>query len=225
MSDRDDLLGDAPREATATEALAAEGGRGFDALLARLDEDRERAAEKYLALRRRVVKFFGWRGVRTPEELADETLDRTCRRLAEGHRPLAEDPALYVFGVARNVLREHWERARDPVRAVVAAPEPLHDPETAEQQQAEALRAERRLYCLDKCLQALDPASRELILRYYRHDKQAKIDDRGETARALGIGAAALRLRLYRIRRRLESCVRECLCELEDVGTTRGGDV
>src|SRR5262245_15491467 len=91
---------------------------GLDALLAALAADRVLAAQRYLELRGRLVRFFAWRQVSTPEDLADETLDRVCRRLADGVRIEAEDPALYVHGVARNVLREHWVRERNAPEAL-----------------------------------------------------------------------------------------------------------
>jgi DNA-directed RNA polymerase specialized sigma24 family protein len=185
--------------------------QGLDLLLGLLHSDRDAAGERYLLLRRRLVKFFGWRGTAAPDELADETMDRVCRRLAEGDRPTVGDPAHYVFGVARNVLREQWGRWRRAGEMPEASHEPLQDPQRAENQAELDRRLERRLACLERCLQALDPSARELILRYYRHEKQAKIDDHGEMARGLGIGMAALRVRLHRIRGRLEPCVRDCL--------------
>jgi RNA polymerase sigma factor (sigma-70 family) len=193
-------------------AGAPKGARGLDAFLALLDDDRDRAAQRYLSLRRRLVRYFGWRGAHVPEELADETLDRVCARASDTGRPFSGDPGLYVFGVARNVLREYWrQRATAPVED---APEGQEDAGYPEGDEELEHRSEHRAACLETCLQKLEPAARELILRYYREEKQAKIADRGEMARALGIGAPALRLRLHRIRGRLEPCVKDCLARV-----------
>ena len=120
-----------------------------------------------------------------------------------------------MFGVARNVLREHWrQRGTDPLED---APERHGEAGHQEGDHELALHAEHRAACLESCLQKLEPAARELILRYYREEKQAKIADRGAMARSLGIGAPALRLRLHRIRGRLEPCVKDCLARLAEM--------
>ena len=76
----------------------------FGKLLARLDTDPEVAGEKYEALRRMLVKFFGWRGAPFPEEHADETLNRVTRKLDEGL--VIKDMPGYCYGVARLLYLE-----------------------------------------------------------------------------------------------------------------------
>ena len=177
----------------------------FERLLALFGPDRDRSGERYEAIRRALVKFFECKGGRFPEEMADETLDRVARRLAEGETVRAADPAAYVHGVARNVLRGDWtQRQRATARAAAVPAEPPRDEDAASQ-------AERRLACLDRCLAALPPETRQLVLRYYLEERRAKIDGRRVLAESLGIGQNALRIRMHRIRARLESCVRACL--------------
>jgi hypothetical protein len=53
----------------------------FERLLAWLDSDRERAGEKYELLYTKLVALFGWWSCAFPEELADQTLDRTAALL------------------------------------------------------------------------------------------------------------------------------------------------
>jgi RNA polymerase sigma factor (sigma-70 family) len=180
----------------------------FDALLALLDPDRGRAGEKYVQLRHRLVRFFDWRGVPTAEDCADTTLDRVARRLAAGVQIEADDPALYAYGVARNVLREHWAvRSRDP-HPLDHQPAPTYDPMRHAE---EAAAAERRAVCLESCLSGLDPASRSLIVGYYQHRSRAKIDNRRELAQGAGLSVEALRVRLHRIRAQLLACMKRCL--------------
>ncbi len=59
---------------------------GFETLLERLGEDKTQAAEKYEELRLKLIKYFVWRGVSNlfADNLADETLDRLAKKLAEG---------------------------------------------------------------------------------------------------------------------------------------------
>lgn len=192
----------------------------FERLLALFGPDRVRAGERYETIRRALVKFFECKGGRFPEEMADETLDRVARRLAEGETIRASDPAAYVHGVARNVLRGDWTQRQRAVARAAA------EPEDGPPDENEAARTERRLACLDRCLAALPPETRQLVLRYYVDERRAKIDGRRALAESLGIGQNALRIRMHRIRARLESCVRACLGgETEgETGHTGTGD-
>ena len=70
---------------------------------------------------------------------------------------------------------------------------------------------EARLACLDRCLAELPAETRELVLRYYRGEGGAKIEERRMLSIQLGVGAANLRIRLHRLRLRLESCVTKCM--------------
>jgi DNA-directed RNA polymerase specialized sigma24 family protein len=70
---------------------------------------------------------------------------------------------------------------------------------------------EQEYECLDRCIGELTPANRELILEYYREEKQAMIDNRKRMAESLGITLNALRVRADRIRSNLEKCVINCL--------------
>jgi DNA-directed RNA polymerase specialized sigma24 family protein len=179
---------------------------GFEALLQRLDPDRERAGEKYEGLRSRLRKFFEWRGGRQPEEMADEAIDRACRRIAAGEVIRAEDPAQYVLGVARNVLRESWKReTRTPVV--------LRDPDLliTAQEDAPSAADEGRFACLQACLEALPPETARLVLEYYGEGGRDRILKRKGLAAVLGIPGGALRVRLHRVRARLEGCVARCL--------------
>jgi DNA-directed RNA polymerase specialized sigma24 family protein len=180
---------------------------GFERLLQVLGPDRETAGVRYETFRRKLVRFFEWRGVRTPEELADETLDRVIRRLAEGEEIRSDDPGAYFHGVARNVLREHWDREKR------RKDEPLgdHEPADTTETRDDPAAAERRLFCLERCLGRLPPETRQIVLRYYTDEKRAKIDGRREMAEALGIGLNALRIRMFRLRAGLDTCVRGCV--------------
>jgi len=56
----------------------------FDGLLALLGPDRDRAVEVYLEIRRNLVRLFEWRGCSTPDEYADEAINRCARKIAAG---------------------------------------------------------------------------------------------------------------------------------------------
>ena len=76
---------------------------------------------------------------------------------------------------------------------------------------SEAAEKERRLACLDRCLDALSAENRELIVGYYREDKQGRIEGRRTLAGRLGLRAEALANRAQRLRDKLEGCVSNCL--------------
>jgi len=64
---------------------------------------------------------------------------------------------------------------------------------------------------LKNCLQELPLESRQLVLQYYKEDKQQNIDARAALAARLGIPLNALRSRVQRLRDRLEHCVRRAM--------------
>jgi DNA-directed RNA polymerase specialized sigma24 family protein len=184
--------------------------QAFEALLALLGPDRERAAERYETIRRKLTRIFEWRGFANPEELADATFDRVARKVDEGADMHASDPYSYFHGVALRIAQEQW-RADARARAV---PEALADARTAGRWAGQArpphedAQAERRLACLDECLGTLEPEGRELLRRY--HGGPAHIADRRALAAELGISATALRLRAFRLRATVQECVRRC---------------
>ncbi len=69
----------------------------FDALLRRLDADRNRAGEKYEEVRWKLVRFFQWNSCLAAEELVDETLNRVAERLAERGDEIP-DVAAFAWG-------------------------------------------------------------------------------------------------------------------------------
>jgi DNA-directed RNA polymerase specialized sigma24 family protein len=179
----------------------------LDALLHVLGPEREDAGQRYEAIRERLLAFFRWRGASAPEALTDETFDRVCRRLAEGETIRTTDVGRYCLGVARRVVSEAWERdrRRGPQEGLDGRARTLASPAELPGEPSPALA------CLDRCLGALPPETRDLLLLYYECDGREKIDRRREIAIRLALEPNALRIRLHRLRARLEECVRACL--------------
>lgn len=175
----------------------------FDRLLRSLSTDPEEAADLYLGLRRRIVRFFEVRGVWQSEVAADTVIDRLTKKLGEGQE--FDDVSSYALGIARmvglEISRSPENRSTDEMPDI-ASVDPEHDASDTKEQQ---------LSCLDKCLDELPAPSRALILEYYQGEKDEKIRTRRKIAEELGIPANALRNRAVRIRDRLERCVTECL--------------
>jgi DNA-directed RNA polymerase specialized sigma24 family protein len=170
----------------------------FEALLGWLDSDREEAGRKYENIRRRLIKIFVCRGCCEPEDLADESINRVISKLKDIEDTFRGDPALYFYGVANKVHLEYLRRRPTPV-----VPPPSEDTENIEKEYA----------CLEKCVQTLTPANRELVVQYYQDEKRAKIEHRKELAEQFGIALNALRIRAHRIRTALQQCVQSCIQE------------
>lgn len=173
----------------------------LEALLTHLDPDRERAGERYEEIRRRLIRLFEWRGCASPEELTDETINRVARRMAEGVELRSADPYGYFCGVAHLVYKEVLRRAARERTAFEAGdwpPEPAGEP--AEDDRLDALR---------QCLDQLSSEQRRLVLLYHRGEDN--IRGRKSLSDELGIPMNALRIRVHRIRRKLEDCVQERL--------------
>jgi len=177
--------------------------QAFDRLLASLSPDREEAGKQYEIIRLKLVRFFEWRSSGSPEDHADETINRVARKISEGETITNLNG--YCYGVAKLVFMEvlkEQERLRSVSRGI---------PTTIQAPQLEDDRSNRRLRCFDRCLDRLPPESRNLIVEYYQEERRAKIELRKQLAERLSIPLNALRIRAHRVRISLEECVTECL--------------
>jgi DNA-directed RNA polymerase specialized sigma24 family protein len=172
--------------------------------------DRAAAGERYEAIRRRLLVLFAARhtgSVVDTNALADETLDRVARRLHEGI-VLETSVESFVLGVARNVAREKWKGIKE-VEILPAAHPVAPEPDSPD---FELLRErDFALECLEKCLGELQPRPRSWVLQFYTGSGGLKIAARKRLAGELGLDLNALRVRLFRIRAKLERCVQDCL--------------
>jgi DNA-directed RNA polymerase specialized sigma24 family protein len=174
----------------------------FDRLLACLDEDRERAGEMYVNIRARLVKFFEWRGSETPDDNADETINRVTRKVYEGES--IQNVQSYFYGVARMLFMETLKEQQKQRQALDHLSPPIQFLEDRTDEEA-------RIACFESCLNRLPDENRRLIVSYYEEDRRAKIERRKALAEQLKIPLNALRIRVHRIRMQLEQCVTECL--------------
>jgi DNA-directed RNA polymerase specialized sigma24 family protein len=176
--------------------------RTWDQLLTLLDSDRNRAAEQYELLHRKLVRFFEYRGAAAPPDVADLTLDRVMRKIEAGEE--IKDIGNYCFGVAKLIL---LECARLASRFDTAEEAALVDITTQNvNPEPDQMRG-----CFDECLRALPADAQHLIVEYYSEDRSAKIEARRRLAEKLAIPLAGLRLRAHRIRAKLESCTNSCM--------------
>lgn len=186
----------------------------FHQFLNWLDEGVDSGGDKYLEMRRRLVAYFDRKNCNSPDELADETLNRVARRLEEEGAIDSTSPAHYCYIVAKFVFLEYLRRT-ERSSLVIDEVSPLSDstlsPPAILEQRSEVENEEKRLNCLEQCLKGLELQNRELIIRYYQGEQRAKIENRRAIAVAAGISMNALGIRVCRIRDKLEACVCRCL--------------
>ncbi|MEZ5429160.1 MAG: hypothetical protein R2747_23135 [Pyrinomonadaceae bacterium] len=174
----------------------------FDKLLAALAEDRETAGEKYLLLKKNLIRFFEVRGIGGAEDAADEVINRLAKKLDFGDQ--IENPNTYALGIARLVVLElrksPAQKTSNELPEIGVAPV-----------DEEKLAREAELSCLDECLDDLAEENKRIIVGYYQGERREKIENRQRLGDELGIPNNALRSRAVRLRGKLESCIRGCL--------------
>lgn len=186
------------------------GHKQFHQLLNWFDGGEDSGGEKYLEMRRRLVLYFDRKNCVSPDELADETFNRVTRRLEEEGTIVTDSPAHYCYIVARFVLlealrKQQREESLDE-RLQSWSPGPVELPAHEERHERD-----ERWNCLDRCISALEPGDRELIINYYHGEQRDKIENRSAIAARLGLTKNALSIRACRIREKLDLCMKECL--------------
>ena len=162
-------------------------------------------------MRRRLAVDFDRRNCLSPDELADETLNRVARRLEEEGAISDTPPARYCYIVARFVFHEHVRRVKHESTKLDERSAELRPSVSGPADSDETSR--KLLDSLERCLQQLDTRDRELILDYYRGEQRAKIEGRRRLAGRLGLTVNALSIRACRLRDKLEACVNVSLAD------------
>jgi DNA-directed RNA polymerase specialized sigma24 family protein len=177
-------------------------------LLAALDGDEARAAEKYETLRYKLVNLMTWKGCcnSDADDLADLTLDRVASKIAGGEK--VENVGAYAGSVARFILLEHNRKKRED-----AAGDDL--PEVAVDPDVEILRdRDNRMDCLRDCMASTipNPTDQQIIVGYYDTESDEKNKHaRKRLAESLGMSIGALKVKACRLRDKLERCINDCV--------------
>ncbi len=173
----------------------------FSALLLCLDDDSHQAALRYEKLRSKLIRLFTWRGCADAPDLADETMNRVAKRVTSDHQ-LGEKIEQFVIGVAHKiyleVLRSHRKHYQ-AVSEIKARPADLFEREMTSP----------KLLRLEQCIMELPAHDRELILAYYRHPPGKRIVSRQQLKQKFALSNNNLRIKVFRIRNRLEQRMRE----------------
>jgi DNA-directed RNA polymerase specialized sigma24 family protein len=176
---------------------ADEGHELFQGMLRWLDPNPEEAGHKYEEIRRRLIFVFRCRGFTFADDLADKCFDRVARIISRSGFTYEGDPALFFYGVAKLISKEHLRTKADPRMDVEG-----DLPEVKEHQSQ----------CLQECMSRLSPRNAKLVADYYAQiDGCTIIHHRKRIADQLGIPLNALRIRMHRVRALLRRCVFECI--------------
>ncbi len=173
----------------------------FARFLRWLSQDSELAVKEYFAIKKKLIVYFIRRGCDDPEDLCDKTLDAVIKNIEKG--VAYASPLHFCLGVARNKYREYCRKPRPSSWITDDLPSPAGD---------DSLLHEQELKCLESCMEELPPRSHDLITRFHRGQGRERIENRKELAKEHG-GQNTLRIKVFRIRRKLHNCVSECVAK------------
>ena len=171
----------------------------FTKLLKAFSGDEAAAALAYTKLRDSLVRYFQIKGISEADEAADATIDRVADKIAQNTE--IGDLTKFAFGVAKNVFLERLRSAQVHSRAVDKFYSKTNTFETPE--------VNPHLELLEGCFKTLYTDEQKLLLNYFADlpaDELSK--NRQNLAEREGITINALRIRVNRLRKILEDCLR-----------------
>ncbi len=179
----------------------------FEQFLKTLDADRGKAAEKYIALRERLERFFEWRDCENPLELTDIVFDRITKKVIEGEK--IENTEAFCVSIAKFVLMENRREVLRNSELNENSREISFETEQNVADDKNELQSER-LKCLDECLSKIPFEKQKLLINYFDTDEKTLISSRKNLAENLGINLNSLRIRISRLKSKLEKCTKKC---------------
>lgn len=168
-------------------------------MLQALSPDDEAAAHAFLRLRDSLVRFFELKGDNDPIQAADETLDRVSTKL--GEQVQIENITKYSFGVARLVFLEDLRKIQRADKAMADYGREI-ERQTATDDTDHFSR-------MRECFGKLSDANKGLMRSYFADLPRAELDAaRRALADSMNASLNNLRLKIFRLRRQLEECIR-----------------
>lgn len=183
----------------------------MDTLLGWLDNDRDRAVESLIRLRQRLVFYF--RFFVDPDTLADEVIDRILNNLRDNKAQTTGKAENYALAVARKVKLEQGRKRK------IYSIDDETDLNAFERHKFLAVPPpdeikddfEKLLQTTMNCIRDLGHDG-ETFLKYYSEQKDANANGfREGLAATEGMTLLNLRVKIYRIRKRIIDCVEKKL--------------
>ena len=174
----------------------------FAKLLRAFSADESEAATLYLQTRNSLVRFFQLRGDFDPNEAADVTFDRVQLKLEQN--TFVDNISKYCFGVARFIS---LERFRLETRQKHAGLEFY-----ADENKYEIEEDNDGLALMKECFGSLTDNEKEFLRSYFVDLPFSHLTaHRDQYAAKHNISVNGIRVRIFRLRQRLENCVKEKL--------------
>ena len=168
-------------------------------LLKLLATDENEAGFAYSKLRDSLIRFFELKCDFLPDEAADITIDRVASKLSEG--AIVDDISKYSFGVARFVALERFRTAQK---------EKLAADGYYERNETNSAEEEEHLLQMKECLGCLSVDERDLLMGYFADlPYRILVEQRQRLADENGLSVNQFRVRIFRLRKRLEDCIRK----------------
>lgn len=171
----------------------------FNALLNFLSpDDPDEANRQYLRLHQKLAGYFTLKGMSDPINDAEDALERAGKRILEGV-PIP-DIDRFCMGIARNIVHERLRKKEREKSAF------LH---FLENSQNDNTLLERIMKLMKQCFERLPAEDRDLLHSYCKVPPGiSRSEHRLQLAEKLKLSIAALRIRVTRLRRALERCVK-----------------
>jgi DNA-directed RNA polymerase specialized sigma24 family protein len=173
----------------------------FAALLEALcPGDPEEGTRRYLRLHQKLAGYFRLRGTSDPGRDADDTLDRAGQKIIEGGDIPEVDR--FCFGIARNIILERGRDKKKEESAYLEYLDRSHDNSTE-------VLVDQIMNLMKPCFERLPEDDRDLLTSYCKVPLgSSRAEHRRKLAKSLKSSISALRIRVTRLRRALEDCVK-----------------
>lgn len=181
----------------------------FESFLNTLDQDQQQAAEKYIALRERLENFFTWRNCENVEELTDIVFDRVVKKITGGEN--IKNVEAFSVSIAKFVLLENRREILRTTELNENLPQIISENNHNNFLDENETKREK-LRCLDECMAKLSAEKRKLLIRYFEAEEETMIPARKRLAEKMKISLNSLRIRVSRLKSKLEKCTKDC-CE------------
>ncbi|MEQ1921101.1 MAG: sigma-70 family RNA polymerase sigma factor [Pyrinomonadaceae bacterium] len=165
----------------------------------------------YDELRKMLVRYSRIKGFsqEDAEDIASETISRVIERVNKDTEYKIEEPVAYFVMTARHLMSSKWRSKKTNPRM-----ESLEGVEVVQSEGNNILddlveneKSEQYKACMEKCLDTLSSESRQIIVEYYQNPRVK----REQLAIKFDISVSTLRVKVYRIKERLQQCLKSCL--------------
>lgn len=177
--------------------------KSLQKLIESCSSNQDEAAIAYNELRNSLVRFFQVKGDSDPDEAADLTLDRAALKISKNTS--IENLMGYCLGVARFIFLERVKRTKKLNDAAAEFYRRRNSSEIFQETDDE-------LFVFRECLEELTNAEKLFLRSYFVDLPSSELEKRRrQICVENDITPNTLRLKVFRLRQRLENCVKNKL--------------